>query len=98
MDPTVGREQSGRRPVVVVSSPGYLDVVDTLAIVIPVTSINRGWPNHVAITGIDDVPPCWAMTEQPRTVSRSRLGGVIGRIDDECLGQILTWVTDFLAP
>jgi mRNA interferase MazF len=45
-DPVVGREQSSRRPAVVVSSHGHLSVADTLVIVVPVTSVDRGWSNH----------------------------------------------------
>jgi len=96
LDPTVGREQSGRRPVVVVSSDGYIDVVTTLAIVVPVSHTDRGWPNHVLLTGCTDLPASFAITEQPRTISRDRLGEVIGHIDARCLAEIKQWLGDFL--
>lgn len=96
LDPTVGREQSGRRPVVVVASAAYLDVVDTLAIVVPVSSTDRGWPNHVPLSGSGDLPTGVVMTEQPRTVSRSRLGDVLGHLDGECLTEVRRWLGDFL--
>jgi mRNA interferase MazF len=74
--PTKGREQSGHRPAVVVSGQDYLDLVDTLAMVAPVTSIDRGWPNHVPVTGPHGLDkPSWVMTEQLRTVSRDRITG-----------------------
>lgn len=96
LDPTVGREQSGRRPVVVVSSAGYIDVVTTLLIVVPVSRSDRGWPNHVRLSGVPELPVSFAMTEQPRTISRDRLGDVIGRLDSPCLAEIQTWLADFL--
>jgi mRNA interferase MazF len=95
LDPTVGREQAGRRPVVVVSSDGYADVVTTLLVVVPVSRVDRGWPNHVPLSGLPGLAG-FAITEQPRTISRARLGERIGRVDDGCLAQIKQWLADFL--
>lgn len=96
LDPTVGREQTGRRPVLVVSSDGYLDVVTTLAVVVPVSRTDRGWPNHVHLTGVSALPDCFAMSEQPRTISRDRLGEHIGQVDDACLDEVKVWLAAFL--
>ncbi|MGW8592415.1 type II toxin-antitoxin system PemK/MazF family toxin [Dietzia sp. NPDC055877] len=96
LDPTVGREQSGRRPAMVVSSRGHLSIADTLVIVVPVTSVDRKWSNHVRLRG--DVPPrgSWAMTEQVRTISRRRVVGRAGRVDSSTLIEIRRWLTDFI--
>ncbi|SYZ34461.1 toxin MazF [Propionibacterium australiense] len=40
-DPGVGREQTGRRPVVVVSGDPYHEIATTLVITVPVTSVDR---------------------------------------------------------
>lgn len=96
LDPHVGREQSGRRPVVVVSSAGYIDVVTTLLVVVPVSRNNRGWPNHVQLSGVPGLSDSFALTEQPRTISRERLGEQIGTVDDHCLDHIKRWLGDFL--
>jgi mRNA interferase MazF len=96
LDPHVGREQSGRRPVVVVSSDGYIDVVTRLLIVVPVSRSDRGWPNHVRLTGVPGLSDSFAITEQPRTISRDRLGDPIGRVDESCLSDIKRWLADFL--
>jgi len=96
LDPHVGREQTGRRPVVVVSSAGYINVVTTLLIVVPVSRNDRGWPNHVRLDGVPELPESFAMTEQPRTISRRRLGETIGQVDDHCLSEIKRWLGDFL--
>ncbi|GEP38056.1 mRNA interferase [Nocardioides psychrotolerans] len=96
LDPSVGREQAGRRPVVVVSSDGYLDVVTTLAVVVPVSRTDRGWPNHVPLTGVSALPDCFAMSEQSRTLSRDRLGEPFGQVDDLCLAEIKVWLAAFL--
>lgn len=97
LSPVRGREQSGHRPVVVVSGSGYLEAITTLAWCVPVTTVDRGWPNHVLLggrTGLDR--SSWGMTEQLRTLSRDRLSHVAGTVDDETFRAIRTWLADFL--
>ncbi len=97
-DPSIGREQAGRRPAVVISSDAYLQMVTQLAIVVPVTTIDRGWPNHVALTGPDVglSVTSFAMTEQPRTIDRARISAVVGSVDAATMTGIDTWLRDFL--
>ncbi len=95
-DPAIGREQGGRRPALVVASDDYLAAVDALAIVVPVTSVDRGWPNHVPITGADLPATSWAMTEQVRTISRERIVGHAGAADTPTLVVVRRWIRDFL--
>jgi mRNA interferase MazF len=94
----MGREQAGRRPAVIVASLGYLEAVTELAIIVPATTTDRGWPQHVELTGpLLELPrPTFAMTEQPRTISRRRIGGVAGSVDSACLSTIRRWLDDFL--
>ncbi|MGW0037467.1 type II toxin-antitoxin system PemK/MazF family toxin [Gordonia sp. NPDC003376] len=96
LDPTVGKEQSGRRPLVVVSSEDYNSLVTDLLVVVPVTRVDRGWPNHVELVGTLGALAGFAMTEQPRTVSRDRCGDIIGVLDIACLGEIQRYLADFL--
>ncbi|WP_166844157.1 type II toxin-antitoxin system PemK/MazF family toxin [Isoptericola sp. BMS4] len=98
LDPTRGREQSGHRPVLVIASRQYLDVVTHLAVILPVTTTDRHWPNHVLLRGSHGLDrPSWAMTEQPRTLARERLGRVAGVVDDATLRDVDLWLRDFLA-
>lgn len=97
LEPVRGREQGGHRPVLVVASEGYLDAVTTLAIVLPITSVHRGWPNHVRVEGASGLErPSWIMTEQPRTLARERLTWIAGAVSDGCLLRVRTWLGDFL--
>ena len=98
LDPAVGREQAGRRPAVVVASAGYLSAVTELAIVVPGTTRQRGWPQQVELTGstLQLPQPIYAMTEQPRTISRRRISGIAGKVEDRCLDEIRRWLADFL--
>jgi mRNA interferase MazF len=99
LDPTRGREQAGTRPAVVLSSDGYLDAVPDLAIVVPVTTRDRGWPHHVQLGGreLSLSRASFAMTEQPRTISRDRISGRAGRTDEATMAAITLWIKDFIA-
>lgn len=98
LDPVQGREQAGRRPVLVVASDAYLEVVDTLTIVVPVTTVDRGWPNHVPLSGRTGLARAsWAMTEQPRTIDRGRVRELAGQVDEATLRAVDVWLRDFLA-
>jgi len=96
--PTLSREQTGRRPALVVASTPYLETATTLAIVVPVTTIDRGWPNHIRLRGpslgLDQ--PSYAMTEQPRTLDRARIVGSAGVVDAATLREVDVWLRDFL--
>lgn len=97
LPPARGREQSGGQPFVVVASDGYLDVVTTLVIVLSVTSVDRGWPSHVPLSGAHGLDrPSHVMTEQPRTIARERIVEVTGMVDRDCLTAIDIWLRDFL--
>lgn len=98
LDPVRGRGQSGRRPVLVIASDLYLEQADTLAIVVPCTTRDRGWPNHVKLTGEDLGLPSetFAMTEQPRTVTRERIFDVAGMVDIKVMREVDMWLRDFV--
>ena len=93
-DTVVGREQAGRRPFVVVASDTYLELVDALALGVPISTTDRRWPNHVPVA----LPKLtgFAMTEQLRAVSRERFDGYLGRIDEATYGAIREWLADYL--
>ena len=97
-DPTAGRDQRGTRPALVVSSTDYLASVRDLAIVVPITSVDRQWPHHVLVegerTGLSR--PSFAMTEQPRTISTTRISRRSGTADAGTMRGVDQWLRDFL--
>lgn len=95
-DLTIGREQGGRRPALVVAGNDYLATVDTLAIVVPITTVDRHWPSHIPIVGADLAQSSWAMSEQVRTISRERIVARAGSADDATLCEVRAWIRDFL--
>jgi mRNA interferase MazF len=94
LDPGSGREQGGNRPVVCVSSMAHLGLVDSLFVCLPVTAVDRGWPNHILLSGPDLSldRPGRAMTEQPRTLARERVKSQAGYVDAACLARIRWWL------
>jgi mRNA interferase MazF len=93
----IGREQGFRRPVLVVSNDGF-NTATPVKIVVPLTTTNRGWDNHISVncdgTGLEK--PSWAMVEHVRSVSAQRFTRRIGIAPDEVVREIIDWLTDAL--
>lgn len=97
LDPVQGREQGGRRPLLVVSSDIHLELATRLVTVIPITSRNRRWPNHITISEDAGLgKESWAMTEQVRTIARERISSRAGTISARALFDVRMWLGDFL--
>ena len=69
-----------------------------LVIVVPITSVDRGWPHHVSVRGEQTGLPraSFAMTEQPRTISVARISRRSGVADRHTLAEINQWLRDFI--
>lgn len=99
LNPTRGHEQSGRRPVVVVSHPRYA-AIPGLFLAVPLTSVDRRLPHHVPIeatsrSGLER--RSYAMTEQIRALSRSRVDRVLGAVDAAVRAEISRYLRLFIA-
>jgi mRNA interferase MazF len=70
-NPQLGREQAGRRPAIVVGSPLACSLPNGLAIVVPMTTRNRGLPFHPAVQLGETTG--YAMTDQIKSISAERL-------------------------
>ena len=85
LEPVAGREQGKSRPALVVSSVFHLRLVrGELLSVLPLTTVERaGWLHRVEVC-LPGRRTGWAITEQVRTISATRLTGTepIGRLDD----------------
>jgi mRNA interferase MazF len=96
-NPVRGREQGGHRPAVIVAAERYVTAFETLALVVPVTSRDRGWVNHIELTGDPGLAvTSWAMAEQPTRLARERITGLAGRVDADCLSRIRTLIGYYL--
>lgn len=90
LEPIVGHEQAGTRPVVVVSVDEINRSYFELAIVVPMTSTDREVALHLRIDppegGLEKVS--FALPEMIRSVSHERLVERLGRVRPETLGQL----------
>ena len=75
LNPTRGREQTGQRPVLIISADPFNRSPAGLVIAVPFTTRRRGIPTHVEVRppdgGLHDVS--FAMCEQLRTLAADRL-------------------------
>jgi mRNA interferase MazF len=75
LNPTRGREQTGQRPVLVVSADPFNQSPAGLVVAVPFTTRNRDIPIHVEVRppdgGLRDVS--YAMCEQLRALAADRL-------------------------
>lgn len=97
LSPIVGHEQGGRRPVLVVSPALYNSWPIDMAIVVPITSTDRGLRHHVPIgkeAGLRG--PSFVMPEYVRAVSQQRLTErPLGSASQRTLDVTEWWITNF---
>jgi mRNA interferase MazF len=94
LNPTIGREQAGRRPSLIVSDNALNSGPRGLVVVIPITGTARGFPTHVLVTPPEGglTKPSLIMTEQVRSVSKDRLirrYGMVAQATMDQVGRIL---------
>ena len=86
----VGREQAGRRLVVVVSVNSLNESKAGVVIVVPITRTRRNLPSHVELepgdSGLSEVS--YAKCEDIKSISEYRLMTPIGSIAEEASFQI----------
>lgn len=87
LDPVLGTEQKGRRPVVVIS-PNELNYNLDRAIVAPLTTQRRDYPTFIPIDL--ESKTAYAMLDQIRTLDTKRLKKRIGSVSQSELDEILS--------
>lgn len=97
LSPVVGHEQGGRRPVVVLSTGVYNSWPIDMAIVTPITSVDRHLRHHIAVgkeAGLRN--PSFVMPEYVRAVSQRRLADrPLGTVPQQTLDKIEWWISTF---
>ena len=88
LNPTVGREQAGHRPVLVVSNDveNQMDIVTIL----PITSRKKGrkvYPNEVLMHLKDK--EAIVLCHQVRTISKNRLDRKMGALDERLRARVV---------
>jgi len=90
LNPTKGREQSGIRPVLVISVDFFNNSLADLVVVIPITSKKKGTPLHVSIsieeTGLKT--ESYIKCEDVRSISKERFIEYMGSVISATLNEV----------
>lgn len=96
-----GSEQGGTRPAVIVGSEDHCRFPIPMALVVPLTTRDRGLPHHIAISSTESglKQPSWARTEDIRAILTTRFTRTapLGRLSDQEVEQVRRWVHRMLA-
>jgi len=99
LEPVRGREQAGRRPVLILSREIFNEQSGTV-IAMAVTSQPQraGFPLNYPLP--DDLLPksSWVKIGQIRTLSTQRLGKKLGRLSEPELDRVLEGLLDIIGP
>lgn len=92
-----GHEQSGQRPVLVLSADVFNERSDT-AIVVALTSQPQraGYPLTLPVESVVLPKPSWVKISQVRTVSVERLGETLGAVSPEELLLVVEGLNEIL--
>lgn len=97
LDPVRGREQAGRRPVLVLSQDVFNDRSGTvIAMAVTGSEPKAGFPLTFEITSVDLPKRSWVKISQIRTLSTERLGQRIGHLSPEELQQVVDGLYEIL--
>ena len=90
LDPTRGREQAGKRPVLVVSTDGFNHGPAELVVILPITSKEKGIPWHFSLKAGEGglARNSFVMCEAIRCVARERLVKRLGLVSPATLHQV----------
>ena len=97
LNPGVGREQSGRRPVLILSH----DIFNTnsgtvIALAITSQPQKTGFPLTLELKTGNLPKQSWVKISQVRTLSIERIGELIGRLSDEELIPVIEGLNEII--
>jgi len=97
LDPTLGHEQSGSRPVLILSENVFNDRSGTvIAVVLTSQRPSAGFPLTFELSDPNLPKKSWVKISQIRTLSIQRLGNKIGRASDEELRTIIEGLNEII--
>lgn len=90
LDPTLGREQAGTRPALVISENLFNQSYAELVIVVPVTSQNKNIRSHVPIAKGEGglTMESFAKCEDVRSISKQRLKKKLGKVSPPTIENV----------
>ena len=97
LNPTVGREQSGERPVLIVSQDVFNERSGTvIAMALTSQEQRAGFPLTYELLSSKVPKRSWVKISQIRTLSTERIGKKIGSVNPEELAQIVDGLNEII--
>ena len=97
LDPTVGHEQAGRRPVLIVSRPVFNDRSGTvIAVALTSGEPRAGFPLTLELTKTSLPKRTWVKISQVRTISTQRLAGRLASCHPTELQRVIEGLTELI--
>ena len=97
LDPVVGHEQGGRRPLLVISADVFNATSGTvIALAITSQEPRAGFPLCVELTSVRMPKRSWVKISQIRTLSVERIGAKLGRVTPEDLVTIVEGLNEII--
>lgn len=97
----IGHEQGGLRPAVVIGSLAHCRFPIDMALVVPLTTRDRGLDHHVRIDSPESglTRPSWARTEEITAVSTQRFtrSTPLGTASDAEIAKLSQWLREMVA-
>jgi mRNA interferase MazF len=97
LNPTIGHEQAGIRPVLILSTDIFNEKSGTvIAAAITSQKPKAGFPLTLAIEGAKLPKESWVKISQIRTLSVERIAGKIAQTSDDFLIQVIEGLNEIL--
>ncbi len=97
LNPTVGREQAGLRPVLILSQEVFNERSGTvIAVAITGQPQKAGFPLTIELTDTRLPRASWIKISQIRTLSTQRLRKRAGRVSQETLAQVVEGLNEII--
>jgi mRNA interferase MazF len=98
LNPVVGHEQAGRRPVVVLSADVFNERSGTvIAMALTSQPQRAGFPLTLELKSVKLRKRAWVKISQVRTLSTRRLGKKLGRVAPEELDRLVEGLNEIIA-
>ncbi len=98
LDPTLGREQSGHRPVLILSHDVFNERSGTvIALALTSQEQKTGFPLTYELDSKHLPKKSWVKISQIRTLSTERIGKKLGQISQEELDQIIEGLNEIIS-
>ena len=97
LNPTRGHEQSGRRPVLILSADVFNERSGTvIAVALTTQPQQAGFPLTLELDSAQLPKPSWIKISQIRTLSAQRIGRKLGAASPEEVAQVIEGLNEIL--